>query len=254
MSDEAKFSHGVMEGEGAYNRYAKLPAGGVALALPLLEKAAQGVRLDPEDQPFVLADYGSSQGKNSLAPLRVAIMALRSRLDRPIFTYHIDQPSNDFNSLFEVLDADPDRYTLDRPHIFPAAIGRSFYSQVLPAEERARMVLGSYPRRQSELFAPFARDGKFLQLVVQDCQFSVLEDAAWADYQQDGNKEALASKHALFFRSIFIPSLASALEHAGDAEARRAFGDQLENGLKSRLLRQPAALHSFVQTLVLAKQ
>ena len=28
-------SHGVMEGKGAYNRYAKLPAGGAALALPL---------------------------------------------------------------------------------------------------------------------------------------------------------------------------------------------------------------------------
>ena len=45
---------------------------------------------------------------------------------------HVDQPSNDFNALFEVLDVDPDRYVLDEPNVFPAAIGRSFYESVLP--------------------------------------------------------------------------------------------------------------------------
>ncbi len=40
MSNEPMPSHGVMEGLGAYNKYAKLPAGGAALALPLLERAA----------------------------------------------------------------------------------------------------------------------------------------------------------------------------------------------------------------------
>jgi len=42
MSHATKLSHGVMEGQGAYNKYAKLPAGGVALAMPLLEKAVHG--------------------------------------------------------------------------------------------------------------------------------------------------------------------------------------------------------------------
>jgi hypothetical protein len=124
---------------------------------------------------------------------------------------------------------------------------------ILP-EERARMALGAYPRRQCDLLAPFVPDGQFQQLVAEDCQLSVLEDAAWADYQRDREKEALAAKHALFFRSIFVPSLASALRRAGDAEACRAFGDHLENGLKLRLARQPAALHSFVNTIVLIKQ
>jgi hypothetical protein len=346
-----------MEGQGAYNRHAKLPAGGAALALPLLEKAAQGTRLDPGDQPVVVADYGSSQGKNSLAPMRLAIKTLRSRLGpgRAIFAYHIDQPSNDFNTLFEVLDSDPDRYGVDEPDVFPSAIGRTFYDQVLPAnyvhlgwssyaavwlrrvpvlipghfialaskgaalaefarqaandweaflalralelrpggrlvvvlpavdesgisgfeslmdhanqvlaemvdagailaEERTRMAVPSYPRRESELLAPFAADGQFHQLVVEDRQFSVLEEAAWANYQRDGDRDALASKHALFFRSIFVPSLASALRRAADAEACRAFGDRLENGLKRRLASNPAAMHSFVATIVLAKQ
>jgi hypothetical protein len=122
------------------------------------------------------------------------------------------------------------------------------------AEERARMALGSYPRRQSDLLAPFVRDGQFQQLAMEDCQFSVLEDAAWGDYQRDGDKAALAAKHALFFRSVFVPSLASALRRAGDSESCRVFGDHLENGLKLRLATQPAALHSFVNTIVLVKR
>jgi hypothetical protein len=357
MSDEARIPHGVMEGKGAYNRHAKLPAGGAALAIPLLENAVQRVAIDHGDRPLVIADYGSSQGKNSLAPMRIAIEGLRSRAgaNRPIFVYHIDQPSNDFNSLFEVLDSDPDRYLLDDPHVCPCAIGRSFYGQVLPrgyvdlawssyaavwlsrvpgpvpghfiafrgqgeplpefaaqgakdweaflslralevrpggrlvvvlpavqedgttgfehlmneanevlgemvaagvllAEERARMALGSYPRRKSELLAPFKASGQVQGLTVEDCEVSVLADAAWADYQRDGDKGALVAKHALFFRSIFVPSLASALRGAGDAETCRAFGDRMEKGLRARLAKQPVAMNSFVSTMVLVKQ
>src|SRR6516162_39215 len=125
-------SHGVMEGNGAYNKHAKLQAGGAALALPLLENAVRKMTLDLGDFPIVIADYGSSQGKNSLAPMRVAISALRTRLgpNRPILVSHVDLPSNDFNTLFQVLDSDPDTYVLDEPNVFPCAIGRSFYGKV----------------------------------------------------------------------------------------------------------------------------
>ena len=358
MSKEPMPPHGVMEGKGAYNKYAKLPAGGAALAVPLLEKAVRNIVVDRGDQPIVIADYGSSQGKNSMVPMQVAIRNLRQRLgpNRPICVVHIDQPSNDFNTLFEVLDADPDRYVLDEPNVFPGAIGRSFYESVLPpgsvdlgwcsyaavwlsrvpafitdhfvalrgtdreraeferqgaqdweaflslraielrpggrlvvvlpaltddglsgfenimdqanavlaemvadgplmAEERARMVLRAYPRRKCDLLAPFARDGHFQHLTVEDFEMAALPDGAWTDYERDGNKEALATKQALFFRSVFMPSLASALDRVslGDAEALRIFGDRLEAGLKRRLASQPAAMHSFVQTIVLAR-
>jgi hypothetical protein len=359
MPNELTPSHGVMEGKGAYNKYAKLPAGGAALALPLLEKAVSNVRLEKGDQPVVIADYGSSQGKNSMVPMQVAIRSLRQRLgpNRPISVFHIDQPSNDFNTLFEVLDADPDKYALDDPNVFPGAIGRSFYESVLPpvsvhlgwcsyaavwlsriptlipghfisfrstdavraefarqgaqdweaflslrarelrdggrlivvlparaddglsgfenimdqanavlgemvadgaitAEEHARMALRAYPRRKGDLLAPFVHDSHFQHLTVADFEMSTLPDAAWNDYERDGNREALAAKQALFFRSVFMPSLASALTRvrAGDTEALRIFGDQLEAGLKRRLASQPGAMHSLVQTIVLAKQ
>jgi SAM dependent carboxyl methyltransferase len=349
--------HGVMEDKGAYNRYAKLPAGGGALALPLWEKAARSVEIEQDDQPIVIADYGSSQGKNSLAPMRLAIRTLRERLrpGRSISVFHIDQPSNDFNTLFEVLDTDPDSYTLAEPDVFPCAIGKSFYKKVFPQrhvhlgwcsyaavwlsripsrisghfiahrstgveyaaferqaahdweaflslragelrsggrlvvvlpalnddgisgledlmdhanavlaemtheaalrpEERERMVLGAYPRRRCDLLAPFQPSGQFRDLSVESCDLFPLEDSIWADYQRDGNNDARATRQSLFFRSIFVPSLALSLNQAHDPEQRRTFADRFENGLTRRLAAQPAPLHSFVQALVIAKR
>jgi hypothetical protein len=47
---------------------------------------------------------------------------------------HIDQAANDFNTLFEVLHSDPQRYSVDDPNVFPSAIGRSFYESVFPKD------------------------------------------------------------------------------------------------------------------------
>ena len=356
MQNEPRSYYGVMEGGGAYNLHASIPAGGGSLALPLLEQAVRNITLDGGNQPVVIADYGSSQGKNSLAPMRAAIGALRTRLgpDRPIFVTHVDQAANDFNTLFDVLHRDPERYAVDDPNVFTSAIGRSFYGNVLPpnhvhlgwssyaviwlsrvpmlipghfialrstgevraaferqgaedwecflslrarelrpggrlvvvlpglddeglsgfedlfdnanatlaamvdegaikAGERARMVLASYPGRRCHLLAPFNPGGQFCGLTVEHCDLSAVPDAAWADYEQDGNKEVLATRHARFFRAVFAPSLACALSDAADAAACRAFADRLEEGLTRRLANWAAPLHSVVQTIVLAK-
>jgi hypothetical protein len=351
--------YGTMEGGGSYNKHAKLPAAGGTLALPLWKKAVESVALDAGDQPVVIADYGSSQGKNSLLPMHIAIKMLRSRLgpQRPISVFHIDQPLNDFNTLFEVLGTDPDRYAADEANIFPSAIGRSFYENVLPpssvhlgwcsfaamwlsrfpssipghfmsirstgavraefeqqaaqdwesflssrakelreggrlvvvlpavddngwtgleplfdhanaalaemvkegaitARERAAMVVGAYPRREGDVLAPFTRYGNFQRLIVEAAEMFPLQDATWIEYERDGNKEALAAKRGLFFRSVFMPSLGSALAdvRSGDAEALRIFADRLEAGLKRRLTMEPTALHTLVQVIVLTKQ
>src|SRR6516225_3176046 len=284
MSNTPAPSHGVMEAKGAYNKHAKLPADGAALALPLLEKAVQRVVLDEGGQPIVIADYGSSQGKNSMVPMQLAIRGLRRRIgpNRAISVFHPDQPSNDFATLFAVLEGDPGRYVLGEPNVFPAAIGRSFYQSVLPpgsvhlgwssyaavwlseiptlipghffparstgtvrtefdrqgardweaflslrakelrpggrlvvvlpaladdgssgfthvideanasleemvadgaitTEERSGMAVGNYPRRKRDLLAPFAANGRFQQLTVEDCEMSAFPDGAWTD-------------------------------------------------------------------------
>jgi SAM dependent carboxyl methyltransferase len=134
MSAGTIATHGVMEGAGSYNLHAKIPAGGGSLALPYLEKAAQSCALPPGSDSIVIADYGSSQGKNSLSPMHAAICCLRKRVggERSVMVVHVDQHANDFNTLFDVLHRDPERYSLHDPNVFPSAIGRSFYENVFP--------------------------------------------------------------------------------------------------------------------------
>jgi|HubBroStandDraft_6_1064221.scaffolds.fasta_scaffold11891_3 hypothetical protein len=354
MAAQTISTHGVMEAGGSYNLHAKVPAGGGSLALPYLEKAAQSCALPSGSNPIFIADYGSSQGKNSLAPMRGVVRCLRTRIgnERAVMVVHVDQHANDFNTLFDVLHSDPERYSMDDPNVFPSAVGRSFYENVLPreqvslgwcsyaalwlsrvpalipghfvylastddvraafdlqaaedwrlflslrarelraggrlvvvlpgssdegvtgfeplfdsaneilgemvdervvgADERKRMVLGAYPRRRAQLLDPFAREGQFQSLSVEHCELFGLPDPAWADYQLDGNVESLGSRHAAFFRAIFVPSLASAITDAG---RRLSFADRLEQKLKRRLCERPAPFHSFVQVMVLVKQ
>jgi hypothetical protein len=356
MTSDPEQSGAAMEGQGSYNRYARLPAGGGALALPHLERAIADVPLG--SGVIVIADYGSSQGKNSLAPMGVAISTLRARTgpERPILVYHEDQPSNDFNALFDLLHSHPDRYQLADPNVFPCAIGRSFYERVLPedfvhvgwssyaamwisripalipghivfarsqgevraafeqqgasdwqtflslrarelrpggclvvvvpgadedgvsefegifdhanavlgdmmsegsitADERRRMVINVWPRRKADLVAPFDRHGRLGPLVLRDSDTRLLSDAAWDDYEKDGNAHALAEKHAMFFRTIFAPTLASALTRVreGDAAAFAPFADRLTAGLMRRLEAKPAHMHTLVQIVVVSK-
>jgi SAM dependent carboxyl methyltransferase len=125
---------GAMEGGGAYNKHAKLQAGASASALPSWKRAVERFALDCGDQPVVIADYGSSQGKNSLAPMRAAveIVRLRAGQDRPIFVHHVDLAINDFNALFALLTSEPDCYGRPESKVYSCAVGRSFYESVLP--------------------------------------------------------------------------------------------------------------------------
>jgi len=123
-----------MEGKGAYNRSSTIQAAGNALALPLLEAAARTVALPAGDAPIWVADFGASQGRNSLRPMQIAVAALRARVgpERAIAVLHTDVPRNDFSSLFEVVDTDPDSYLATDPNVFALAAGRSFYRQIFP--------------------------------------------------------------------------------------------------------------------------
>jgi SAM dependent carboxyl methyltransferase len=356
MSGTSTVLHGVTEARGSYNRHAATQAAGGALALPLIEKAAHDLALDPDDSPVVIADYGSSQGKNSLKPMRAAIAVLRKRVPpRPICVVHVDVAENDFSTLFEVVENAPETYLSDDPNVFPSAVGRSFYRPVLPsgqvhlgwssyaaiwlsrapttitghfwisstsgevraafewqaaedwraflrlrsqelrpggrlvvtlpsppedgqsrihtsmnhanavvaemvsdgaitADERARMLLLSYPRRKSELLAPFAQGRWFEGLAVEQCEVYTVPDPDWPQYELDRDSEKLAAKHTGFVRATFMPSLASALAPERGAEERQLFIDRLAEGLKQRLAVEPAPLHLFVQAIVLAKE
>jgi hypothetical protein len=105
-------------------------------AVPLLEQAAAAVPLPNAPEPIVIADYGSSDGRNSLAPLAMAIRRLRERIgsERAVSVVHTDLPANDFTALFQTLASAPTSYLRDDPAAFASAIGRSFYQQILPSQ------------------------------------------------------------------------------------------------------------------------
>jgi hypothetical protein len=125
-----------MEGHGVYNSSSRVQASGLSPAVPLLEQAARTVALPESSQPVVIADYGSSQGHNSLGSLAVGIGALRERVgaERAIWVVHTDMPDNDFTALFHTLETDPNSYLRGDPAAFASAVGRSFYEQILPSQ------------------------------------------------------------------------------------------------------------------------
>ena len=125
-----------MEGQGAYNRNSRVQAAGLSPALPLLEEAARIVPLGSEREPLLVADYGCSEGRNSLLPLGTAVRLLRERAgsERAISVVHNDLADNDFAALFDLLESDPESYLRDDQNVYALAAGRSFFEHVLPPD------------------------------------------------------------------------------------------------------------------------
>jgi hypothetical protein len=344
-----------MEGGGVYNRNSAIQAAGGALASPLLVEAARKVPVDTTS--LVIADFGASQGRNSLLPLRTAITILRERAgtDVPISVVHTDLPENDFSTLFQLLESDPDSYLRHQPNVFSYAAGKSFYEPLFPqdhinlgwssyalmwpsqlaalipghiystrstgailaafdkrgdedwqrflslranelrqggrlvivvaardsqglhglellmdhanavlgdmvaekrisAAERQRIVLPAHPKSLKDLMAPFERNGGFHGLIVEHCDVFAGPDPAWEAFQQDGDSKTLAINRAGFFRAAFGPTFASALENSRTSAERVAFSDRLEQGLVSRVAKDPTEMRLVIGTMVIAKQ
>jgi SAM dependent carboxyl methyltransferase len=136
MTDPQAFDRPApMEGHGIYNRSSRVQAAGLSPAVTLFERAARTVALPAPPRPIVIADYGSSEGRNSLDPVTAAIGALRERVgpERAISVVHTDVAENDFTALFRTLTTDSNSYLRGDAAVFCSAIGRSFYEQILPA-------------------------------------------------------------------------------------------------------------------------
>ena len=121
-----------MQGDGRYNRNSTAQAAAGDRGVPLLVEAAEAVPFPPgafasARGPVVLADYGCSEGRNSLMPIGAAVDALRARHgnDLQVLVLHTDLPGNDYSSLFGTLADDP--LTYQRPGVFPVAAGRSYF-------------------------------------------------------------------------------------------------------------------------------
>jgi hypothetical protein len=135
-----------------------------------------------------------------------------------------------------------------------AALSELVATGAITQEERRRMTIGACPRRERDLLEPFAADAHFKDLTVQGVSTLAAPDVAWADYERNGDAMSLASKRALFFRVIFVPTLAEALTRSRSSEDRRIFAERLEEGVRRRIAHVPARLDHLVGIIALAKQ
>jgi len=128
----ARSQSAAMKGSGWYNRHSSMQAAGNDSAMVFWKDALEKIPIGEEN--IVIADYGCSQGRNSMKPMGIAIEALRRRAhaQRPIEIYHNDLPTNDFGSLFRVIADERDSYMAGHDDVFPAAIGRSYFEPILP--------------------------------------------------------------------------------------------------------------------------
>jgi SAM dependent carboxyl methyltransferase len=123
-----------MQGHGYYNAHSELQARSAQASDPVLDAALREVAI-PAAGPITLADFGSSQGRNSLRPMgrALSILTARAGAEQDFAVIHTDQPHNDFASLFTLLQESEDSYLRERPNVFAYAIGRSFYGPLFPA-------------------------------------------------------------------------------------------------------------------------
>lgn len=110
-----------MVGQGFYDRNSAPQWRAIEAVLPWLGAAAASLPLDDQAPALTVADFGCSEGRNSLEVMRHLVPHLRARSDRPVLTVHSDLPTNDFSGLLARL----------RPGEGPA-IGTGVYSSVVP--------------------------------------------------------------------------------------------------------------------------
>src|SRR5919202_5336724 len=124
----------VMKGDGFYNEHSRPQQKADSLGLPLLERAVEEMTVPLGQEPTAVADFGAAQGRNSLAPMRLAVERIRRRttVSAPIVVVHTDLPQNDFGSLFALVETSPQSYLRSVKNVFALAAGKSFYERIFP--------------------------------------------------------------------------------------------------------------------------
>ena len=120
------------EGMVDYNENSSVQQSRVASHAPTIRRLVQNIgSIRPE---FRIADYGCGPGISTINVARPAIDAYREICGNdPIAVCHVDQPGNDWNSLFTLISG-PKGYLEGRTGIrLEAAVG-SFYNRVLSDE------------------------------------------------------------------------------------------------------------------------
>ncbi|KAL5729776.1 indole-3-acetate O-methyltransferase [Ranunculus cassubicifolius] len=138
------------KGEASYANNSQAQARHAQSMLHLLEETLDGVQLESPEDPFVVADLGCSCGKNTISTMDVIIKHITKRYEAlgyhnlPEFSaFFSDLPSNDFNTLFQLLpplSTNINGGTMEeclasngQRSYFAAGVPGSFYRRLFPA-------------------------------------------------------------------------------------------------------------------------
>lgn len=127
-----------MKPAGYYDRHSSFQRATMEGVADWLQQAASELTLPAETAPITVADYGCSEGRNSILAVGHVVAALRQRRPhQPICAIHTDLPSNNFNQFFRNLHdpAQSNYFQVDgqpRPNVSVLACGGSFYGPLLP--------------------------------------------------------------------------------------------------------------------------
>ena len=120
-----------MVGHGKYNRHSAPRMAAIAYVEPWLDEAVADMELVDEPAVLGLADFGCSEGRNSISVMQRVVQALRQRTMRPIQTIHSDLPTNDYSELFKGLR--PDGHSVfGSDNVYSAAVAGSMFKRLLP--------------------------------------------------------------------------------------------------------------------------
>lgn len=120
-----------MIGGGFYNANSAPQMAAIAAVLPWIDDAIAAMSLPVSAPAFTIADYGCSEGRNSIEVVRYTISALREKTGQSVQTLHSDLPTNDFSTLTRTLRSDAQSVFGDTD-TYSSVVPGSMFDQLLP--------------------------------------------------------------------------------------------------------------------------
>jgi len=127
-----------MKAGGYYDQHSSYQRVTVESFFSWIDQTVAGMALPKEEHCFTVADYGCSEGANSILAVGRVMEAFRQRRpQQPACGIHADLPTNNYNRIFANLhDAQSSNYLQERgvrrPRVWALVAGASFYGSVLP--------------------------------------------------------------------------------------------------------------------------